>query len=241
MNISQYILLFFSVFIAGYAALKLPLFDRKYLSYILSFSGAYLMGITTMHLLPEVYHDQEGSHIGVWIIVGFFIQLLTDQLTKGIEHGHIHTHGDHSGSLLLSIMIGLGLHSLLEGIPLNGYYQDGHGHLHNNSYLLGIILHHIPAAFALGLLLSLSSYKKTISIFYIALFASLPNIGALLGHFLPSEYYTILMSIVIGALLHVSTVILFETEPSSEHKVPFHKIMILMVGFTVAWLMTHQH
>ncbi|MCK7560095.1 ZIP family metal transporter [Chitinophaga sedimenti] len=41
--------------------------------YMLAFTGAFLFGITIMHLLPEVYHEL-GHEAGIYIVIGFFVR-----------------------------------------------------------------------------------------------------------------------------------------------------------------------
>ena len=41
--------------------------DAKWLRLLLSFSGAFLLGVVFMHMLPELYVE-EGGHIGLWVV-----------------------------------------------------------------------------------------------------------------------------------------------------------------------------
>ena len=51
-----------------------------YTKLLLSFSGAFLLAICFLHLIPELYHDYSPS-IGLFILVGFVLQLLLEFLT----------------------------------------------------------------------------------------------------------------------------------------------------------------
>ncbi|MEO5910831.1 MAG: zinc/iron permease, partial [Pelobium sp.] len=115
--------------------------NHKNLKLILSFSGAYLFAITILHLLPDVYAGDETHIVGLFILGGFILQILLEQFSQGIEHGHIHTHG-HQQSIPWGIMLSLCLHAFLEGMPLTAK--------NNQELVYGIAIHHIPAAFALG-------------------------------------------------------------------------------------------
>ena len=92
MPISEYIFLFATVFLGGglafYLYRRLPAWA---LPLVLAFSGAYLLGITAIHLMPGVFHELE-ARAGLWLLAGFFIQLLLEVLSQGVEHGHIHAH-----------------------------------------------------------------------------------------------------------------------------------------------------
>src|SRR5256885_638714 len=77
--------------------------------------------------------------------------------SEGIEHGHIHIHKQHQHAFPLALIIGLCVHSFLEGMPLVQKFNDEKT---GNSLLAGIILHHIPVAIALMSMLLDSSVKK---------------------------------------------------------------------------------
>ncbi len=77
MAVFDYLLLFSSVLIGGGLAFYLRRNDKNLIQLLLSFSGAYILGITFLHLVPETYG--EGQHTGLFILLGFFIQLLLEQ------------------------------------------------------------------------------------------------------------------------------------------------------------------
>ena len=96
MTATQIILLIAASFTGIFAAWMLRnKTHSKFLSVLLSFSGAYLLGAVVLHLLPEVFENRavNQSHdytAAIYILIGFLIQLLIVQFTKGIEHGHLH-------------------------------------------------------------------------------------------------------------------------------------------------------
>ena len=47
------------------------------LKLILAFSGAFLLGITLFHLMPEVFNHPERP-VGIWIGVGLILQILLE-------------------------------------------------------------------------------------------------------------------------------------------------------------------
>jgi len=91
MGIWEYGLLFVSVVGGGVLAFRFSGSAQQALKLALSFSGAYILGITIMHLMPGVF-DQGGQAASFWILAGFFLQLLLEQLSRGVEHGHVHAH-----------------------------------------------------------------------------------------------------------------------------------------------------
>ncbi|MFK7948917.1 MAG: ZIP family metal transporter [Saprospiraceae bacterium] len=282
MGILEYLLLFSSVLIGGGLAFYLRRNDRNLVQLLLSFSGAYILGITFLHLVPETYHGN--SQIGFFVLVGFFIQLLLEQLSRGVEHGHIHAFSNTNTSAAFAIMVGLCLHAFIEGLPLDFHNHDhsiaievvddnhhnhahehdehnhsednheGHDHAeHNHSedknqkkkgginhLLFAIVLHKIPAAFALGILLLLSKFKERTVIIYLAIFGAMSPLAAAIGSYLNSQgmlsAYAIsaIMAIVIGSFLHIATTILFETD--TNHKIPVNKLIAILIGLGIAIL-----
>lgn len=234
MNTIDLFLLFGSVVISGSAYFLFREPSQRMLKLLLSFSGAYLFAISVLHLMPEVYANK-GAGIGAWIMAGFFLQIILEYFSEGIEHGHVHIHHHHDHSAFpLSMMISLSLHSFLEGMPLSANLNDAH-HLHEHSLLYGIILHHIPVAFALVSMLHASGISRKMSFFYLIVFAAMAPLGALAGEMLQHNEISFItafadqiMAIVIGIFLHISTTILFES--GSDHRFNLYKIVAILTG-----------
>ncbi len=247
MLLGQYFLLFISVILGGALAFYLRRQSRDNLQLALSFSGAYLLGISVLHLMPTVFATGD-EKIGLWVLLGFFVQLFLEQLSGGVEHGHLHVHEKASVSFAVQVMLGLCLHSFIEGMPL-GNYEDFHhslpGHEHHNhseNLLVGIILHKAPAAFALVLLLLFSHFKDRIVWICLIIFALMSPLGAATIHFLAAEeqlspqVMRILLAIVVGSFLHIATTILFEVDSSNHHRIPWKRMVAIIVGIGGALL-----
>lgn len=224
------IILFSFSFIGGIAVFFFRNDSTKKLKLILSFSGAYLFAITVLHLIPDVYQDAD-SAIGLFVLGGFMFQVLLEQFSEGIEHGHMHKHNDHPDAFPFGIMISLCLHAFLEGMPLAEGHQD--------ELLFGIALHHIPAAFALGSVLFQNHVKKNNIIFLLFAFSMMSPLGYLLSTGISNgsmgnidQYFDRIMGIVIGIFLHISTTILFES--SVEHHYNFKKLIAVLLGVGIA-------
>lgn len=242
MHIWEFILLFSSVFLGGSAGFLFPKERKGLLQIVLSFSGAYILGIAVLHLMPWVFGSGDTT-VGLFVLLGFFVQILLEQLSAGVEHGHIHAPHQLSAGFVFSVMFGLCIHAFVEGIPLS-YYGEMHevnhsGHTHSQNHLLyGIILHHIPAAFALVFLLIISKLKRWWIWLCLFLFSAMSPLGALLaGMFQMSEAMQVkIIAFVIGSLLHIATVILFEMDSSSHHYISWRKLLAISAGLGFAIL-----
>ena len=243
MNPSLIILvLFSSALISGLAVFFVKRDNTSFLKLILSFSGAYLFSITVLHLIPHVYHDGNTSPeiIGLYILGGFIFQLLLEQFSQGIEHGHIHHH--NYSSFPLGIMVSLCLHAFLEGMPLVSGQQT--------QLVFGIAVHHIPAAFALGSLLLHTSLKKQSIILMLVIFAAMTPLGFMTSNVLSqgqvgdlSQHFDKIMAIVIGIFLHISTTILFESGSADHHQFNRKKMLAVFLGIAVSLtsFLLHPH
>ncbi len=239
MSIGNYIILFGLAFIGGIAALLFKNAKTQYIHLILTFSGAYLFGISVLHLIPEVY-AHNGHHItGIYVLLGFFIQLLLEQFSKGIEHGHIHPPDKPGSIYYISTMLGLCIHAFLEGLPLANPFELSDL---REPLLYGIAFHKMPAAFALVSIILISSNNKVLAISLLTIFALMSPFSAFFAdHFFVATlkpYLDIIFAIVIGSFLHISTTILFESS-SKSHKFSFYKIGAILVGAGMALLTIH--
>ena len=230
MEIWKLLVLFFCALLGGLSIFLVRSDKSQLLKLILSFSGAYLFAITVLHLIPDAYSGPDHAEIGIFILIGFLLQVFLEQFSEGVEHGHIHKHGE-GHSFPYGIMISLCLHAFLEGMPLAA---DQH-----NALIFGISLHHIPAAFALSSILLQNHFKFKGIIFYLTIFAIMAPMGFLFSYGISSGsiggvelYFNKMMGIVIGIFLHISTTILFES--SVDHKVSKRKMIAVLLGISIA-------
>ena len=228
MNLITLGLLFASV-IAG--AIIVEIFKpekSRNIQLLLTFSGAYLLAVSVLHLLPEIFHHNDTPNIGLFILGGFLIQILLEYFSQGIEHGHFHK----SNAIPFSVLISLCLHALLEGVPLGGHL---HHHAHN-ALLTGIVLHKMPVAIVLMTIFLQSNISKTRAYCYLLLFALMSPLGGFSGSLFADlvEFHNEIMAVVIGIFLHISTTILFES--SEGHKFNSKKIFAILLGAAIAYL-----
>lgn len=214
--------------------------NEKIIKLSLAFSGGFLLSIGFVHLIPELYAHSD-FNVGVYILLGFLIQLILEFFSGGIEHGHVHLHGP--AKVPFGLITALCIHSVLEGIPLGsqlGGYEISttieHGD--DNMLLYGIVLHQMPVAIALMTLLLASGAGKVKSWFWLMFFAVNTPIGLLIGFYGGAAYanfdFNIVLAVVVGMFLHISTTIIFET--SENHRFNFVKLITILAGGSLALL-----
>lgn len=235
--------LILSVLLGGFLVVALQQNNKtQVVKLLLAFSGGFLLSIAFMHFIPDLYHS-ETPQIGLYILIGFLVQLVLEYFSGGVEHGHVHVHKGQA--MPWALFLSLSIHSLIEGIPLGNQlvgmdlvHIDGHTHSHanNTSFLLGILFHQVPVAIALMTLLMATRLKQFQSWIILTLFGLTTPIGVLVGMYVPAEEiglnYHVILAVVVGIFLHISTTIIFET--NENHKFNFMKLVSILVGFGLA-------
>ena len=180
--------------------------------------------MTIFELFPEAYSRGNPRLVGLFIALGILLQIVLEWFSKGAEHGHV--HGAIKEGFPWILFTSLSLHAFLEGVPLE---QSSH-------YLLGIVVHKIPIAIILGSFLLRSKLHIRAVWLFMVLFAAMTPLGGLVGR-LPaiSPAYHYLLALVIGVVLHVSTVILFES--SEGHSFNRKKLTAIVLGMALAYFL----
>lgn len=212
--------------VAGFLLVQLTKPNKKQLQLFLSFSGAYLLSVTVLHLIPEVFSGQK-EHIGAFILIGIVLQTGLEYLSKGAEHGHIHSH-DFEQNIPWLLLGSLCLHAFLEGMPL--------GIEENNNLLFAIVIHKLPITIILAVFLKNSSLSKGLVFLFLFLFAIMSPLGSWVSSSFSMihVYEDQINALIIGVFLHISTAILFES--SENHKFNLQKFAVILIGFAVAFL-----
>ncbi|KAA2215365.1 ZIP family metal transporter [Maribacter flavus] len=197
---------------------------KEHFRLLLAFSGAFLLALTIFELLPEVYEHSNTKSIGIFIMLGILLQIFLEFFSKGAEHGHVHLSKTDTNFPWL-LFGSLSIHSLLEGIPIS----------ENNSIIYGILIHKIAIAVILSFFLLNSKMKTIASALFILLFSLMTPLGTYLSQSFGfiMDNLMFINAIVIGVLLHISTVILFES--SEGHKFNLRKLVVIVLGITIAY------
>ncbi len=238
----NFFILFFSALLAGLSVVLYPAISKKNFKVILAFSGSYLFSITVIHILPELFHDAKDITItGTYVLAGFFLQMILEFFSSGVEHGHIHHSGhEHvpNKKILFGLLISLGLHSFLEGTLLVHPVHD-HGAAHQlDSLLYGLIMHKIPEAVALAAVLTYAFNKKSTVVIFLILFSLASPLGLLCSNLfytsnlLPDDAFVFLFALVAGNFLYISTTIFFESSPNHQFKA--NKLIVSFLGALMA-------
>src|SRR5690606_37833102 len=148
------VLLFILSLLGGLFPFVFKKLDERNMPYFLAFSGSFLFAVTVVHLIPESV-EELGHQAGVFLLIGFFLQLFLQKFTHGAEHGH--THSDHGHAIpLTTLAIGMGLHAFMEGLPLGVSYRT---HAAEPALFLAVAVHKWPEAMLISTI-ALTKYQS---------------------------------------------------------------------------------
>jgi zinc and cadmium transporter len=237
-RMSPYLLitLFLGLPLAAGAWVRFRTAQPGHIALLLAFSGAFLLAITILHMLPELYERGAGQP-GSWILVGFMLQVVLEFFSHGIEHGHIHASRQHGHTAVpAATLVSLSIHSFTEGMPFADPRVGG-----DLPFVAGVLLHKMPMAIALATLLQRSGTGSgrswaVLSIFALAAPAGI-GFGHLFGGALGEQFLTAALAVAIGMLLHISTTIIFEATP--DHRFNVRRFLTVLAGVALAMLSMH--
>lgn len=235
------VLLFLPAFAVGVFVLKRPLGKRS-LGFMLAFSGSFLLSITITHLLPDVFHGHQ-HWLGAVVLAGFFVQILFDVFSGGVDHGHHemthghthnHSHSHPSALSLWGVLPAVYLHGLIEGVPL--FYIQRFDH----PIVLAIAFHGIPVVAVFANVLKNRGLNFNVRLILIGLFALMPVFGMVLGGALSTNNQSIWVmvfpALAAGVFLNMSTTILLES--GHEHQYKWRRLLFIFAGLVLG-LMFH--
>jgi zinc transporter ZupT len=228
----DYLILVSSIVLGALTVLGFKLHQPKHVKLLNSFTGAFLLSLTLLHLLPELFRfpqggsGKEGLLLGALMMVGFFVQLALDYISMGVEHGHSHHLHGHAP---YGVVAGLCLHALVEGMGL-GNVQTYYDPESRRLLLWSIVVHNYPVSIALlGMLLGWGM-KRSGGLAWLGVFAVMGPLGMLMSGNIPvlAHHSRELMAIVIGIFMHISTTILFES--GETHRIHVPKLVAIIIG-----------
>tara|TARA_B110000046_G_scaffold69755_1_gene77777 strand:+ start:1347 stop:2057 length:711 start_codon:yes stop_codon:yes gene_type:complete len=211
--------------------------NKKWIYLFLSTGGAFLMTIIFTHILPELF-ERIPKQAGYFLLAGFLIQISLENYSRGIEHGHAHTA--NSTKVLYISYFALCLHAIIEGMPMASVLFDSTSAFHEQ-LTIGIMLHKIPVAITLAMLLSKSGISRKTSTKLLIGFILCTAFGSGIQYFIgettgegAADIMFMSLGLTIGILLHVSTTILFES--SDQHRLSPSRVAVIAIGIVAGLL-----
>ena len=227
----DYLILLSSIVLGAATVFFLRLDAPRHIKLVNAFTGAFLLSLTFLHLLPELYHGHAPVEtispllIGGLMLAGFFVQVALDVISMGVEHGHSH---HLPGRMPVGVVAGLCLHAFVEAMALG----DVRTHFDPDSrrlLLASIVVHNFPVSIALLGMLMQSGMQRGGALCLLLLFGAMGPLGMFLSaHTTLANHSRELMAVVIGIFMHISTTILFEA--SDVHRFNVAKLIAIVAG-----------
>ncbi|MCG8474983.1 MAG: ZIP family metal transporter [Cytophagales bacterium] len=233
----QAMALFISVLAAGGVVLLYSKLKQYSFKPLFLFGGAFIFALTLVHILPEVFDSGLSAfEAGIWILLGFITQLFLENMTQGIDHGEV-VSKEKLRLSPWSLLIGLCLHALLEGMYLGIPEQhDGHNHL-----FWGVMFHKIPAAVALTALMRSvwgSSGRVSLGVVLFSLAAPLGIFASRflwINEWLSEGFFQSMTAFVGGGFLFISTSLFSALKHTGAHRA--QKFAAVLLGIVLAVFM----
>ena len=196
----------------------------------LAFSGAFLLSITLFDLLPNIYlenvlndnYDQKLT--GLMIMIGVLFQVILEFFSNNAKYDELDTN---KNKLPWVLLVSLSIHAFIEGFSIRI----------DQNILYGIFIHKIPIAFIITTSLISTKIKKFKILIFIIFFSLMTPLGTFVSNNSNQllNYSTLIDSLVVGVLLHISTTILFKT--SEGYKFNLVKMALVVAAIILAYFL----
>lgn len=221
---------------AGPLLYQLARYTRLALAVLDGFIFAAIGGLVLVHVIPESFH------LGGWaaIPVGL-VGLLAPGLLERWVHGK--ARQVHAAALFLGLL-GLALHTFMDGMALGGAGHEGDLHQHG-ALPLAVLLHRLPEGLVIWFLVR-PVYGMRMALGTLAGFAVATAAGfAFGGLFLDSvenQGRGIFQALVAGALMHVLVHRSYPMgEPAGTRTGPLAAGVGALGGMALVWAVTRIH
>ena len=125
--------------------------DRTFLQYFLALGAGFMLAVAFLRMVPESL--ESGSHIYLWVLIGYFLVHLTEHTLT--PHFHFGEEVHHDALVHPSVgyigLAGLCIHTFFDGVAIaSGFLVS-----QPLGFILfaAVLLHKIPEGFAVGSLM----------------------------------------------------------------------------------------
>ncbi len=201
--------------------------NQKFTQALLVFSAGFLFTVCVTELFPTIY-IHGGETMGKWIIIGVLLQIVLEYFSKGLEHGHTHIENDTKPPF--GLVFGLLIHSFIEGLPI----AEGHEEIAIHNLWIAVALHKIPIAIMYAYTLNQFEIDEKVKYSLFMLFAFATPLGMYFGEMINEASILVLYAINAGIFLHISSLIIFES--NKNHRFNLQKLLILLLGLACGFI-----
>jgi zinc transporter ZupT len=204
---------------------------NRNVAHFMSFAAGVLITVSLMHILPEAYAMNSGSPI--FVLLGFMLLYISNRI---LNKHRSHKYGEEQISFGIIPMIGIGIHSFLDGVIYSVTFNVSifTGVL----AAIGMVLHEFPEGIVTFLLLQRSGFSQKKAIIWSVIAAAISTpLGTLISYpfinNIDRHILGLMLAFSAGALLYVGATHLLPAVDSEERE---HTLFSLLAGIAVAMI-----
>jgi zinc transporter ZupT len=198
-------------------------------SHFMSFAAGVLITVSLMHILPEAY--EMNSHAPILVLIGFMALYISNRI---LDKHRFHEHDKEQISIGIIPMIGIGIHSFLDGVIYSVTFNVSifTGVL----AAIGMVLHEFPEGIVTFLLLQRGGFSRKKAIIWSIIAAAISTpLGTLISYpfinNIDRRILGLMLAFSAGALLYVGATHLLPAVDSEDRE---HTLFSLLAGIAVA-------
>lgn len=232
MKISIYFVLIIAISLAGGILPLIAKWREGTIRLFVSFGAGVLLAAAFIHMIPASA-QLLGSEMGIPLLIGFLSLYVFEKFV--MVHA-CEAHDCHYHTLGWAAFLGLGLHSLTDGLVLGTSFVVPEITM---AVFLAILLHKFPASFSLSSILILEKFSRKKIYALLAIFTLAVPIGGLITYFLLSDgsekVIGWLVAFSAGTFLHVAADdLLPEVHSAKTNRLA--TLVTFFLGLCVIWL-----
>ncbi len=204
---------------------------NKNVAHFMSFAAGVLLTVSLIHILPEAY--AMNNQAPIFVLIGFMGLYVSNRL---LDRYRFHGHQESQITIGLIPMIGIGIHSFIDGIIYSVTFNVSvfTGVL----AAIGMVLHEFPEGIITFLLLQRGGFSRKKAIFWALIAAAFSTpLGTLISypfiHRIDRGILGLMLALSAGALLYVGATHLL---PAVDNEGRGCTLFSLFAGILVAVL-----
>jgi len=178
-----------------YRAARVPL------RYFVAGGAGFMLAAAFIRMLPESVHV---PHAFIFVLLGYFgVHLFEHTMAPHFHFGEeIHTEAFLRPSAAYLAVLGLGVHTLFDGVAITAGFMIGPtlGLL----LFLAVLLHKLPEGFAIASIMLATGHSRSAAILAGAALGALTLLGALLTSFLAETHVGYALALSAGVTVYVA-------------------------------------
>lgn len=207
-------------------------------AHFMSFAAGVLLTVSLMHILPEAYDMNNQSTI--FVLIGFMSLYISNRI---LDRYRFHGHPGEKLSIGIIPMIGIGIHSLIDGVIYSVTFNVS---IFTGALAaIGMVLHEFPEGIVTYLLLERGGFSRKKAVLWSLIAAAFSTpLGTLISfpfiNTIDRSILGLMLAFSAGALLYVGATHLLPAVEEEDRK---YSLFSLLAGIFVAVIivLTKEH